>query len=122
MGNMTKLLLGTIVMALTLTLASAGILHAEPRANERIALALSGQNCSLYHQAISQGLSRVPGVIRIDMKLIADHVLIDRIQDQRTSEDFLAIVNGLIPSDGQCRAEVMESCISADPTPPSHSH
>jgi hypothetical protein len=109
-------------MALTLNLASAGMLHAESRANERISLALSGPNCSLHHQAIAQGLSQVQGVTRIDMNLIADHILIDRVQDQRTAEDFQAIVNDIIPSDGQCRAEVMESCISAGPTPTSHAH
>jgi len=112
----------TIAITLMLALASAGMLHAEPRANERIALALSGQNCSLHHQSIAQRLSQVPGVIRIDMNLIDDHVLIDRIQDERTAADFQAIVNDIIPSDGQCRAEVMESCISAGPTPPSHAH
>jgi hypothetical protein len=108
------------ILTLTLTLVSAGILHAEPRANERIALALSGQNCSPYHQAIAKALYQVPGVTRIDMTLIDGHVLIDRVQDQRTAEDFRTIINGILPSDAQCRAEVMESCISADPMPPSH--
>jgi hypothetical protein len=85
-------------------------------------LALSGQNCSPHHQAIAKTLYQVPGVMRIDMNLIDSHVLIDRIQDQRTAKDFQAIVNGIIPSDAQCRAEVMESCISAAPIPPSHAH
>jgi len=113
---------GITAIILTLALASTGILHAEPRANERIALALSGQNCSLHRQAIAKTLSQVPGVIRIDMDLIDGHVLIDRIQDERTAADFQTIINGVLPSDAQCRAEVMESCISADPMPPSHGH
>ncbi|MBH0178831.1 MAG: hypothetical protein HP491_13450 [Nitrospira sp.] len=110
---------GARAILLTLALASADTLHAEPRANERIALALSGQNCSAYHQAIAKTLYQVPGVTRIDMTTIDGHVLIDRIQDQRTAEDFRTIVNGILPSDTQCRAEIMESCISADPMPPS---
>lgn len=118
----TKLQQGTMAIILTLTLASAGILHAEPRANERIALALSGQNCSAHHQAIAKRLYQVPGVTRIDMTLIEGHVLIDRIQDQRTAGDFQTIVNGILPSEAQCRAEIMESCISADPLPPSQAH
>ena len=113
---------GITALILTLALASAGILHAEPRANERIALALSGQNCSPYHQSIAKTLSQVPGVTRIDMTLIDGHVLIDRIQDQRTAEDFRTIVNSILPSEAQCRAEIMESCISADPMPPSNPH
>jgi hypothetical protein len=118
----TNLQQGITAIILTLTLVSAGILHAEPRANERITLALSGQNCSPHHQAIAKTLSQVPGVTRIDMTLIDGHVLIDRIQDQRTAEDFRTIVNGILPSDAECRAEIMESCISADPMPPSHAH
>lgn len=113
---------GITAIILTLALASTGILHAEPRANERIALALSGQNCSPHHQAIAKTLYQVPGVTRIDMTLIDGHVLIDRIQDQRTATDFQTIINGILPSDAQCRAEIMESCISADPMPPSQTH
>jgi len=113
---------GITAIILTLALASASILHAEPRANERIALALSGQNCSPHHQAIAKTLYQIPGVTRVDMDLIEGHVLIDRVQDQQTAEDFRTIVNSILPSDGQCRAEVMESCISAAPMPPSHTH
>lgn len=113
---------GTVAITLTMALTSAGLLHAEPRANERIALALSGQNCSPHHQAIAKTLYQVHGVTRIDMTVIDGHVLIDRIQDQRTAEDFRTIVNGILPSDAQCRAEIMESCISADPVPPSRTH
>ncbi|MBH0178826.1 MAG: hypothetical protein HP491_13425 [Nitrospira sp.] len=113
---------GITAIILTLAFVSAGILHAEPRANERIALALSGKNCSAHHQAIAKTLHQIPGVTRVDMTLIDGHVLIDRIQDQRTAEDFQTIVNGILPSDAQCRAEIMESCISADPIPPSRTH
>jgi len=93
--------------------------HAEPRANHRVTLTLSGENCSAYHEAITQKLYQIPGVVRVNMQLIEDHILIDRVQDQRTAEDFMAIVNGIIPQDAPCRAEIMGSCISADPIPPS---
>lgn len=116
-----KIVPATIIMTTTLALADAGTLHAETPANDRIALMLSGPNCSTHHQAIARKLYQVPGVIRIDMNLIQDHVLIDRIHDQRTAADFQAIVNDVIPPDGQCRAEIMESCISAGPPSPTPS-
>lgn len=98
-----------ILMALALT----GILHAES-ANQRITLALSGQNCSAYHQMIAQRLSRIAGVKRIDLQLIPDHLLIDRTQDMLAAEDFAVIVNEVLPAVGECHADVMQSCISAD--------
>jgi hypothetical protein len=111
----------TILMTMAIAFADAGTLYAEPQANDRVALMLSGQNCSTHRQAIVKKLYQVPGVIRVDMDLIDDHILIDRIQDQRTAADFQAIVNDMIPPDGQCRAEIMESCISASPVSPTPS-
>ena len=93
--------------------------QAEPRANHRVTLTLSGENCSAHHEAIAQKLYQVPGVVRVNMQLIEDHIMIDRVQDERTAEDFLAIVNGIIPPDAPCRAEIMGSCISAGPITPS---
>ena len=116
-----KIVPATILMTITVAFADAVTLHAEPQANDRVSLMLSGQNCSAHRQAIARKLSQVPGVIRIDMDLIEDHILIDRIQDQRTAADFQAIVNDIIPPDGQCRAEIMESCISAGPVAPTPS-
>lgn len=117
-----KIVPATILMTLTIAFADAGTSRAEPQANDRIALMLSGPNCSAHHQAIARKLYQIPGVIRVDMDLIDDHIMIDRVQDQRTAADFQAIVNDIIPPDGQCRAEIMESCISAGPTSPTPSH
>jgi hypothetical protein len=113
-----KSVLATIQMTMTIAFVNAGDLYAESQANDRVALMLSGQNCSEHRQAIAQKLSQIPGVKRVDMDLIEDHILIDRLHDQRTAADFQAIVNGIIPPDGQCHAEIMESCISAGPIPP----
>jgi len=106
------------LLSAAIACGTAGTLHAEPRANHRVALMLSGKNCSAHHEAIAQKLYQIPGVTRVNMSLIEDHILIDRVQDHRTAADFQAIVNDIIPPDAQCRAEIMESCISASPIPP----
>jgi len=95
-----------------------GTVQADPRANDRVALRLSGESCSTYHEVITQQLHQIPGVVRVDLHLIEDHILIDRVQDQRTAADFQDIINAVIPSEASCRAETMESCISAGPIPP----
>jgi hypothetical protein len=110
-----KIILTTILAMLPYTFVGIDRLHAEPHANDRVALMLSGKNCPSHHQAIAKKLSQIPGIVHVDMALIDDHVMIDRIQGQETPEDLLAIVNGVIPPDGQCKAEIMQSCITAGP-------
>ena len=117
-----KILSAVCVLMGMLVWGAPGTLYAEPRANHRVALMLSGQDCSAHHEAIAQKLYQIPGVARVNMNLIADHVLIDRVQDHRTAEDFQTIVNDVIPQNANCRAEIMESCISAPPIPPTSPH
>ena len=113
-----KILAASCFVIVMIAMGDIGTVQADPRANNRVALRLSGQNCSPYHEVITQKLHQIQGVVRIDLHLIEDHILIDRVQDQRTAEDFPNIINTVIPSDAQCRAETMESCISAGPIPP----
>jgi len=114
----TRILAATCVTIVLTVAGNMGIAQAAPRANDRVALRLTGQNCSIYHEIITQQLHQIPGVVRVDLQLIEDHILIDRVHDGRTATDFQDLINGFIPSDAQCRAETMESCISAGPIPP----
>lgn len=116
-----KIAAATCFIVVMVAAGDIGAAQAEPRANHRVALRLSGENCSVYHEAITQKLHQIPGVARVDLQLIEDHILIDRVQDQRTAEDFQDIVNSVIPSEVSCRAETMESCISAGPVSPTPS-
>ncbi len=102
-----------IAAAIMANIVMASTLFAES-ANHRVTLTLSGQHCSMHLEAISQKLNQVAGVKRVEMNLIPDHILIDRVQDQLLPEDFQAIVNALLSSSEHCRAEIMTSCITAD--------
>ncbi|MCS6896445.1 MAG: hypothetical protein NZM29_00600 [Nitrospira sp.] len=96
-------------------LARDGDLRAEPRADDRIALTLSGADCAAHRDKIAQRLYQIPGVKHVDMDLIEGHVLIDRLRNHLTIDDFKAIVNEVIPPGSQCLAEFIEGCISAGP-------
>lgn len=83
--------------------------------NDRIALTLSGADCAAHREQITKRLYQIPGVKHIDMDLIEGHVLIDRVRDQRTIDDFKTIVNEVIPPGSRCLAEFIEGCISVGP-------
>lgn len=110
-------LMGILILA-GYPLFAAETPHTEKHAHNRISVTLSGKNCPAHRQLIAQKLAEIPGVLRVNMELLEDHVLIDHVQDQRTAEDFKNIINEIIPQDGGCRAEIIEGCISAGPIPP----
>jgi hypothetical protein len=93
----------------------SGDLHAEQQVNDRVALTLSGPECPAQRERIAQRLYQIPGVKRVDMNLVEEHVLIDHVRGQLTVDDFKAIVNEVIPPGSQCRAEFIEGCISVGP-------
>jgi len=81
--------------------------------HERVALMLSGPDCpSSQHQVVS-ALEQQPGVLRADQDLMPDHVLVDIVRQQVTEETVAVIANAAIGG-GQCRAEIMKSCITAE--------
>jgi hypothetical protein len=86
---------------------------AEPL-QERVALMLSGKDCPSLQPSIAEALQQAPGVTRVDLSILPDHVMIDRVQSRFTPDDFAAIVNKLTPVGASCRAEIMKSCITAD--------
>ena len=85
----------------------------EAFALERAALALSGPDCRLSHQAIIETLERLEGVTRVEVETIPDHLLVDHDGLRRTGEELAGFVNGLAALQGRCRAAVMRSCITA---------
>jgi hypothetical protein len=89
----------------------------EAYALERAALALSGPDCRLSHQAIIEMLERLEGVTRVEAETIPDHLLVDHDGLRRTGEELAGFVNGLAALQGRCRAAVMQSCITAETGP-----
>lgn len=108
-----------LLIGLSLFLGSHETGRAEP-AQDRIALMLSGPDCPDLRDKVTAALHRQTGVLRVDPNLMPDHVLIDIERQQLTEEELTAIANQAIGG-GQCRAEIMKSCITAEPPPP-HAH
>lgn len=81
--------------------------------HERVALMLSGPDCSSIGHTITTTLQQQPGVLRADQDLMPDHVLVDIVRQQVTEETVAAIAHTAIGG-GQCRAEIMKSCITAE--------
>ena len=88
----------------------------EAYALERAALALSGPDCRLSHQAIIE-MERLEGITRVEAETIPDHLLVDHDGLRRTGEELAGFVNGLAGLQGRCRATVMQSCITAGAGP-----
>ncbi len=80
---------------------------------ERVALAMSGSDCHLSHQAIVEPLERLDGVAKVEVDVIPDHLLVDHDGLRRTGEELANFLNGLPALQGRCRAAVMQSCITA---------
>jgi hypothetical protein len=57
-------------------------------------------------------LQRLDGVAEVKSDVIPDHLLIDHDGRRGTAEDFVVLLNEL-GSRGNCRAALMQSCITA---------
>jgi hypothetical protein len=106
-NSFTLLLIG---LSLFLSIPNTG--RAES-AHERVALMLTGPDCPSSQQQVVSALEQESGVLRADPDLMPGHVLIDIVRAHQTEKALTAIANQAI-SRGQCRAEVMKSCIAAD--------
>jgi hypothetical protein len=84
---------------------------------ERVALSLSGQDCSSYRQTMAAELARLPGVRRVDLDSVPDHALVDVMHGVTTTELIAAMVRRMEPA-MRCQVEIMKSCISANLSPP----
>ncbi|MEC4889322.1 MAG: hypothetical protein RI101_04605 [Nitrospira sp.] len=75
---------------------------------------LSGPDCLSVRHAITTTLQQQTGVLHVDPDLLPDHVLIDISRPSLSEETFAATANAAIGG-SRCRAEIMRSCITAEP-------
>ncbi len=92
---------------------------AEP-SHERVALSLSGQDCSSQRRSIVSALTKIPGVRQVDPDSVPDHVLVDVHGGALAPEALKSAADRSLPDDGPCRIEIMKSCISASLPPTNH--
>ena len=100
------------LIGLSLVLFMHNAVRAEST-HERVALMLSGSDCASSQQQIVSALEQQTGVLRADQDLMPDHVLVDIVREQVTEETIVAIAKAAIGR-GQCWAEIMKSCITAE--------
>ena len=84
-------------------------------AQDRVALMLSGPDCPSVRHTITAALQQQAGVLQVDPALMPDHVLIDIVRPSLSEEALATAANAAIGGN-QCRAEIMRSCITAQPS------
>jgi hypothetical protein len=105
-----------LAMALTVGLAvfqPAGASHA---AMERVPVMLTGPGCDTHENELSKALLTLQGVNAAHFHRIPDPVLVDITVGMITPDELVQHLNTAATS-WQCRAEIMQSCITAAPTP-----
>jgi hypothetical protein len=101
--------------------APAEASHAAPAeashaAMERVPIVLIGPGCDTHENELSRALLTLQGVNAAHFHRIADHVLVDITVGIIMPEELVHHLNTAATS-WQCRAEIMQSCITADPAP-----
>ncbi|MGD9726991.1 MAG: hypothetical protein AB7G68_15415 [Nitrospiraceae bacterium] len=79
----------------------------------RVSLLLTGDECSLQRQALSDQLGKIHGIVSVDGRSVPDHLLIDVEPNTATAEQLVLRANEVL-STTACKAEEMKSCISAE--------
>ncbi len=105
-----------LAMALTVGLAVFQPAEASHAAMERVPVALTGPGCDTHENELSKALLALEGVNAAHFHRIADHVLVDITVGIIAPEKLVHHLNTAATS-WQCRAEIMQSCITADPAP-----
>ena len=105
-----------LTMALTVGLAVFQPAESSHAAMERVPVALIGPGCDTHENELSRALLAVQGVNAAHFHRIADHVLVDITVGKIAPEELVHHLNTAATS-WQCRAEIMQSCITADPAP-----
>lgn len=82
---------------------------------ERITLMLTGPACTQSHGAIGKTLEQTAGVRHVDLQAVPGHALVDIEAGTVTAETLENHVNDILTTHPSCRAEIMKSCISANP-------
>ncbi|MBI5317648.1 MAG: hypothetical protein HZB34_16930 [Nitrospirae bacterium] len=103
-------------MALTVGLAVFQPIGASHAAMERVPVMLTGPGCDTHENELSKALLTLQGVNAVYFHRIPDHVLVDITVDMTTPEELVRHLNTAATS-WQCRAEIMQSCITAAPAP-----
>ena len=110
-----------LAMALTVGLGVFQPAGASQAAMERVPIALIGPGCDNHENELSRALLTLQGVNAAHFHRIPDHVLVDITVGMIVPEELVRHLNTAATS-GQCRAEIMQSCITADPPPPTRIH
>ncbi len=105
-----------LAMALTVGLAVFQPAESSHAAMERVPVALIGPGCDTHENELSRALLAMQGVNAAHFHRIADHVLVDITVGIIVPEELVHHLNTAATS-WQCRAEIMQSCITADPAP-----
>ncbi|MCC6140846.1 MAG: hypothetical protein IT389_09570 [Nitrospira sp.] len=108
------------LVGLCLLLATPEAARAEP-AQDRIALMLSGSDCSSVLETVTVALQQHNGVLHVDPTMMPDHLLVDMARQEHAEDRLTATANAAIAG-SQCRAEVMKSCITAELSPSHPNH
>jgi len=86
--------------------------------HERVALSLSGPDCSSSRPAVAAEVARVSGVTRVDPDSVPEHVLVDAARAPDLPQALLDAAARGVPSGARCRVEIMKSCITANASSP----
>ena len=110
-----------LAMALTVGLAVFQPAEASHAAMERVPVVLIGPGCDTHENELSRALLTLQGVNAAHFHRIADHVLVDITVGIIVPEELVHHLNTAATS-WLCRAEIMQSCITADPAPHTRIH
>lgn len=105
-----------LAMALAVGLAVFQPAEASQAAMERVPIVLIGPGCDTHENELSRALLTLQGVNAAHFHRIADHVLVDITVGIILPEELVHHLNTAATS-WQCRAEIMQSCITAAPVP-----
>jgi len=81
-------------------------------ATQRVALRLSGPSCEEDQKAIRQDLEMMHGVKAVDLLSLRGFALLDVEAETASPDELIAAFNHKHRERRQCRAQIMESCIS----------
>ena len=105
-----------LAMALTVGLAVFQPAEASHAAMERVPVVLIGPGCDTHENELSRALLTLQGVKAAHFHRIPDHVLVDITVGIIAPEELVHHLNAATTT-WQGRAEIMQSCITADPAP-----
>lgn len=105
-----------LAMAFTVGLAVFQPGEASHAAMERVPVVLIGPGCDIHENELSRALLTLQGVNAAHFHRIPDHVLVDITVGIIVPEELVHHLNTAATS-WQCRAEIMQSCITADLAP-----